>query len=185
MWTLLLLTAFTAASQIKPPLESGPSLHWTSPDRFQQLPARFVKQLKDHGCRIPQPNAPAGRPYARLRSSNVIHGHFGSAKQTDWAVVCTVEDKSTIFIYWGGRSQCTSEINVEMESRFSSDPVHGYSREITTATNKSIHNLFEDEKLLPPVPIRHDGIWDIYDQKEGSLDYCYEGKWLHHINGGH
>lgn len=180
----LVLIPFTAAGQIQRSADTVLTVERKSPAEFQQLPAPFLKQLLKRGCSIPQPYGREDPPDLQSRSRNVIHGHFGSMKQTDWAVVCTLEDKSVLSIYWGGPLKCASDINIETDRKVSSSRAR-YWREIATATNKSIRDLLREEQSLSHVPIRHDAIWDIYDQKQGSLDYCYRGKWFHHINGGH
>jgi hypothetical protein len=174
MQLLLFLTIWCGVawkSQGEPPTENEQRATWASPSQFRQLPAPFVKELEARGCKIPQAST------SSLNATNVIHGHIGSTKQTDWVVVCKINNKSVLLFFWGGPEHCAPETNVQEGD--------GHERVISMATPRDIQKLLYDEKQLPPVAIHHDGIWDVYADKDGTLDYCDGGRWIHHINGGH
>lgn len=63
-----------------------------SPSSFSELPADVVQILNDGGCLIPQVPGLEG-------ASNVIRGEFVTAGESGWAVLCSVEGASSIWVF--------------------------------------------------------------------------------------
>src|ERR1700689_3089894 len=69
------------------------------PSAFTQLPKNLIAELQRRGCTIPQVPMIDGL-------QNIIKGEFAKPGQTDWAVLCSVGQVSSILIFWNA-----SEIN--------------------------------------------------------------------------
>src|SRR5436309_14838260 len=63
------------------------------PTAFPGLPGSVVQELQRRGCTIPQ-EAYTKKPH------NVIRGNFARPGQTDWAVLCSVNQTSRLSSFW-------------------------------------------------------------------------------------
>jgi anti-sigma factor RsiW len=86
-------------------IAAGEKQDWEQADRrtrrllpavFVDLPAPVRSELERRGCTVPQ-------PFTSTRPANVIKGRFTSANQTDWAVLCSRQQASSILVFRRGR----------------------------------------------------------------------------------
>jgi hypothetical protein len=145
------------------------------PSDFLNLPKNVRSDLEARGCTIPQIDSYNGEPH------NVISGHFKNSDQIDWAVLCSIERRSTILIYWAGSSELVSELSTSADKRWLQgigDDKIGFSRSISTADAKyiAVHaSSYGGE--VPPV-LDHEGIDDGFMEKASVVRYWFEGEWL-------
>jgi hypothetical protein len=81
------------------------------PAAFPELPAPVQQALERDGCRIPQREEGEA-----LRT--IVSGEFARAGQTDWAVICSRQNRSSIRVFWGGAPACPAMIGTAEDSRF-------------------------------------------------------------------
>ena len=74
---------------------------YIKPEQVKGLPSNIVMELKKLDCLIPQ---------GILDHTNAIEGEFAIKGQKDWAVLCSINGKSSIHIFWGGSKKCPSVI---------------------------------------------------------------------------
>src|ERR1700730_1539036 len=90
-----------------------------APSAFPTLPPIIKRDLDRRRCTVPQPDPAAIGPAPdRDLLHNVIHGHFQSGGQTDWAIVCSRNRVSTILVFWGGRANNVSELAERPDAGF-------------------------------------------------------------------
>jgi len=144
------------------------------PSTFKELPMSIVKQLEARGCTIPQA-ADISEPH------NVIRGEFSQSGQTDWAVLCSKDGKSSILIFWQKPTACSSELPAS-EDKFWLQGLGqgriGYSRKISTVGEKYLLDHYRTYGGPTPPPLDHEGIDDAFMDKASVVNYCYQGKWL-------
>jgi hypothetical protein len=146
-----------------------------APRDFRELPPTLVAALEQRGCTVPQV------PIVEHRT-NVIHGEFAKSGQTDWAVLCSIHEKTSILIFWNG-----SESNpTEIEKGNDADRLQGwkenlviYDRLITPVGAKYILDHYQAYGGEKPPPLDHQGIDDAFVGKASVVLYFYQGKWLH------
>ena len=150
---------------------------------FKALPSENI--FKEMGCSVPQVGFvnEADKNKTKHESyGNVIQGQFAKKGQNDWAVLCSRNNVSSIFIMWGGDVKCPSEIAKMPDKSYLQsygDDVILFSRWIAPAHKEEIHQLYEDiEGELPPVNIVHEGINNVFESKASVIHYCHNGKWL-------
>ncbi|WP_457097995.1 hypothetical protein [Lysobacter sp. P5_B9] len=173
----LLLVAGSARSQAagKPDAAAIPM---RDPAEFPALPVNIRQDLERRGCRVPQ-NQEAG-PNTR---TNVVSGHFRSATQKDWAVLCSRDGSSALIVYWHGdvKDVLVEPASPDIEWMQGAGPEEWhYTRYIATATPKVIRDLadaFGDPAELPS-PLDHDGIEEGDAAKASSIRYWHQGRWL-------
>jgi hypothetical protein len=64
---------------------------------FPQLPESVAGALNQRGCMIPQ-------TYEAHRPENVVHASLERAGSSDWAVLCSVEGKVSLLVFFDGGS---------------------------------------------------------------------------------
>ena len=74
---------------------------YIKPEQVKGLHSNIVIELKKLDCLIPQ---------GIFDHTNAIEGEFAMKGQKDWAVLCSINGKSSIHIFWGGPKKCPSVI---------------------------------------------------------------------------
>jgi hypothetical protein len=146
-----------------------------APSKFPQLPLPIRRTLTERGCTIPQ-------VWGENKASNVIRGQFIQKGELDWAVLCSVNRVSSIFVFRGGLRTLFSDLVRRPDSDFlqtvTGDGTIGFSRGLATVGRQVImtdYKAFGGEK---PRPIDHQGIDDAFVGKASRILYFYHGKWL-------
>jgi hypothetical protein len=166
-----------------------------SPAAFPELPRNVVRELQSRGCTVPQ-SAYTKRPH------NVIKGEFAKPGQTDWAVLCSVNQTpwlfsfwsdphyaSSILVFWNGSENHPAEIAPKEDRNFLQGitPTEiGFSRIIGTAGREFIMRHNDSAYGAPSAPpaykrldlrIDHQGIDDSFAEKGSETWYFHDGKW--------
>ena len=100
---LLIATCTADAQSGSAPVFHLMPIRRLSPRQFNELPRGIVRALESGGYKIPQTclyDEAGNRLYKKPH--NVIRGSFRRQGETDWAVLCSHNDSSTILIFWGG-----------------------------------------------------------------------------------
>ena len=149
------------------------------PSAFPELPKTVRKRLEALGCAVPQ-------VAVEVKSQNVVHGSFARPAQTDWAVLCSRAGKSSIFIFWGKPTTCSSELAIREDSNYLQGDAEGhlvYSRQILSANIKKIlqyaqaFNQGGNGRASDYPRLDHAGVEDIFVGKASEIYYCSQGKW--------
>jgi hypothetical protein len=145
------------------------------PGEFSELSAEIVKSLENRGCTIPQ-------TWHDKVPHNVISGEFFKKGQTDWAVLCSINQVSSILILWNGSTEKVAEIAKSDDSGYfqvvADNDEMGFSRGIYKVDKKYIIDHYNSYGGTKPPPIDHEGISDAYVEKASTVLYLYRGKWL-------
>jgi hypothetical protein len=159
-----------------------------SPSAFPQLPKVIQSDLSRRGCLIPQPVLTGATLQPNYKSSNVISGEFQKPGQTDWAVLCSVEGRSAILVFWNGSVNNTEQLGNFLPDKGwlqgmgtdlkTSEPLIEYSRGIFSVDKKYIVDHFKAYGGPQPPPVDHQGIDDAFLGKGSEVRYWYKGKWL-------
>lgn len=145
------------------------------PSAFAELPQTLSFHLTEQGCTIPQ-------SYGNKSPHNVIRGHFQSAQQLDWAILCYSHGATRLLIFWQGdpnKEEVVSRSEDRDYLQGLGDDLIGYSHAIGVVGESYIHEHFEayGGHELPAV-IDHDGINDIFLEKASVVLYWDNGTWL-------
>ena len=141
-----------------------------SPSVFVNLPRAIRTDLERRGCTIPQ-SVTATNP------ENVIKGRFTSPTQTDWAVLCSRSQTSSILVFRRGSVAAVVEIASEPDVnslQVIGEGRIGYSRALGVADVSYIRDHYRRYGGPKPPPLNHDGINDIFIEK-GSLVWYWDG----------
>jgi hypothetical protein len=142
------------------------------PSAFPNLPPAVRQQVEARGCEIPQEAFDWGN-----KVNNVIAGEFAQRGQKDWAILCSKGGNSSILVFWGKPTSCSSEIRAEEDAKYLQGDGTGrfvYSRGIR-AVNEAQLRGYADH---PPAGLmKHQGIEDAFTGKASTVVYCVEGEW--------
>jgi hypothetical protein len=147
-----------------------------APAAFRELPAPIQVELDRRGCTIPQ-------PFTATKPENVIQGRFTSASRTDWAVLCSRQNVSSILVFRGGASasallELAPEPDVNSLQTVDGKGTIGYSRVIAVADAKYIQEHEDRYRGAKPPRVDHEGIHDIFIEKGSVVWYWYQNVWL-------
>ncbi len=143
------------------------------PAAFHQLPAAVRADLERRGCLIPQ-------NYTDTHPHNVVHGQFARPGQTDWAVLCSRNDTSTILVFWRGAADSVAELAKAADRNYLQGMPEGivYSRGLGVADTTDIRRLYSSYGGPEPPPLDHDGIDDGFEGKASEVHYWYRDHWI-------
>lgn len=147
------------------------------PSAFSELPSSIRQTLEQRKCLIPQ----IWKGWT-LDRHNVIRGAFFRKRQVDWAVLCSVETRSTILVFKQGASQPVAELASANDQDFVQvvEPgTVGFSRVISaTGRERTLKYHKEFGGTKPPPPLDHQGIDDAFAEKASVIHYFHDGEWL-------
>lgn len=149
-------------------------INFIKPAQVSGVPANVIKAIESQGCKVPQ-------SYIEKKPHNLISGSFASQNSNDWAVLCSKNGKSSIFVVWEKESPCPSTFastgNKSLLQTIDEGKV-GYSRYLSSASKEFILKHQKAYGGLLPKNIRHQGIDDAFVEKASVTYYCEGGKWL-------
>jgi hypothetical protein len=131
---------------------------------FPQLPAPVVQQLDQRDCMIPQ-------TYEAHQPENVIHGSFEKKGSDDWAVLCSVNHITTLYVFFqsdpGNALPLRHQPDTEwLGVEWSLD--YGSAWGIAT---RPAH------LMNPKSNADHDGIEDAFVEHSSTVHYFQNGQW--------
>jgi hypothetical protein len=145
-----------------------------APSAFPELPANIRRELERRGCTVPQVSADK-------KPQNVLKGEFTRKGQTDWAVLCSVNQVSTILVFRNASAKNPSELarkpDVDQLQVTGGDAV-AYSRAISGVDRAYILNHYRAYGGNKPPTIDHQGINDAFVEKASVVHYFQAVKWL-------
>jgi hypothetical protein len=143
-------------------------------EAFPELPAAVAGVLRTRNCRAPQPS-PGGAP------RNVIRGQFFAKGEAGWAVLCSVNNSTTLLAFHNDRDTNPDTVITSDDRNYlqglDGDNI-GYSREITAAGRDFIMRHYRAYGGPEPPLIDHQGIDDAFLEKASITWYFHNGKWL-------
>ena len=151
------------------------SVQRLSPTAFPQLPGRIISYLTARGCTVPQPFGATG-------PTNVISGEFMRRGQLDWAVLCSRNRSSSVFVFWNGSIENVAKIAETPDSSFlqTIDGVGtiGYSRVISPVNKSYILQHYRWYGGPKPPHMDHQGIDDGFLEKASTVLFYHRSRWL-------
>jgi hypothetical protein len=145
-----------------------------APSAFPELPANIRRELERRGCTIPQVRTDK-------KPQNVIKGAFTRTGQTDWAVLCSVNQVSTILVFRNASERNPSELERETDID-NLQAVGGdrsaYSRSISSVGREYILSHYRAYGGPEQPTIGHQGISDAFVGKGSVVHYFHAGRWV-------
>lgn len=159
---------------IRKPSETDFQVTRVAPSAFPELPANIRRELERRRCTIPQVG-PDNKP------QNVIKGEFTHKGQTDWAVLCSANQVSTILVFRNASERNPSELERETDIdklQAVGGGAIAYCRAISSVSREYILSHYRTLGGLKPPTIGHQGINDAFVGKASVVHYFHAGRWV-------
>jgi hypothetical protein len=137
---------------------------------FPALPAAVSNQLRQRECMIPQ-------TYTARGPENVVRGAFEKKGSDDWAVLCSVNDGTTLYVFLQSRPGEPMVLRHQRDVEWLGSEVvgaYGSAWSIVTRSPSQIHSSQLGRK---GEVIDHDGIDDAFIEHSSSVHYFEDGTW--------
>jgi hypothetical protein len=143
-------------------------------EAFPDLPATIAGVLRARNCSVPQPEAGGPR-------RNVIRGEFFAKGEPGWAVLCSLNNSTTLLAFRSDRDRnpdtvATTEDLGYLQSLEGDQAV--YARQIAPVNREFILDHYRAYGGPEPPPIDHHGIDDAFLEKASVTWYFHDGQWL-------
>jgi hypothetical protein len=139
---------------------------------FPDLPASVAAQLRGRDCMIPQ-------TFEAQAPENVIRGAFRSAGASDWAVLCSVEGSTTLYVFLAGQFDAPLALRSQPDTEWlgadPGSPIFGSAWGIAV---RAAGNLRASRQLHGLASFDHDGIEDARLERSATVRYLQDGRWL-------
>jgi hypothetical protein len=146
-------------------------------DAFPALPNAIREVLRNRGCLIPQQTISGDGGHVH----NVVQGEFFETGKASWAVLCSVNESSSILVFRDAADR-DPEVLAKSEDKGqlqgAGNERIAYSRQIQPADRKFMMEHYRAYGGTKPPPIDHQGIDDAFVGKASVTYYWYRGEWL-------
>jgi beta-lactamase regulating signal transducer with metallopeptidase domain len=149
-----------------------------SPEAFPNLPFEVRTELRNRGCLMPEQTAVNEETPGQWR--NVIEGEFFEKGKTSYAVLCSVNEWSSILVFRNASDRHPDELAKSEDKNQLQGIGNGkiaYSRAIQPADSRFILNHYRAYGGPEPPPLDHQGIDDVFLEKASVTYYWYRGEW--------
>ena len=139
---------------------------------FPDLPTEVATQLNRTGCMIPQ-------TFEAQQPENVIEGAFRAPNSRDWAALCSVSGRTTLYVFFAGHYDSPESLRSQADTLWlGAEPgssVYGSAWGIAVRTAADMR---ESRQWHGSVHFDHDGIEDARLERSATVHYWLAGKWL-------
>lgn len=138
------------------------------PASFPALPSPVAGVLNSHRCLIPQ-------TYEAHQPENVIRGSFEKQGSDDWALLCSVDGATTLYVFFQSRLGEPIVLRRQRDSQWlGAETVGAYG----SAWGIAVRHPSQFPRIKAAHGIDHDGIDDSYVEKSTSIHYFQNGNWI-------
>lgn len=149
---------------------------------FPELPAGIVNLLNGRGCLIPQ-------TYEAHHPENVVHASLERSGSSDWAVLCSVEGKVSLLVFFdGGSGESEAEAvqqPVVLASASESERLQahdssgalGFNWGIDPASPQQVHDA-QIGMEHPPARLDHDALADSIVEHRTIYHFYAKSAWI-------
>jgi len=140
---------------------------------FPDLPAPLALLLNRRGCLIPQ-------SYEAHHPENVIHASLERAGSTDWALLCSVQGRVSLLVYFSSAPTEVQELATAPETErlqaHDASGVLGFNWAIDPATPEQIRTMQIGLPRRPPL-LDHDALADSVVEGRAVYRFYTKNAW--------
>jgi hypothetical protein len=139
---------------------------------FPDLPTAIMDELTRRRCMIPQ-------SFEAKQPENVIHGAFRAPGSNDWAVLCSSQGASTLYVFFAGQADSPIALRSQSDSTWldvePGSSIYGSSWGIAV---RSAAELRASPQMHHGATLDHDAIDDARLERSLIVHYYQAGRWL-------
>jgi hypothetical protein len=139
---------------------------------FPALPPVVAEQLQQRKCMIPQ-------TYEAKAPENVVHASLESKGSSDWAVLCSVNGATTLYVFFQSQPGSPIALRQQRDTEWLGSEalgVHGSGWGIARRTPSQIRQSHNGPGSR--MDFDHDGIEDAFVEKSSTTHYFQAGSWI-------
>jgi hypothetical protein len=145
---------------------------------FPELPESVVVVLNRRGCVIPQ-------TYEAHHPENAVHASLEHAGSSDWAVLCAVEGKVSLLVFFDGGAageaegqpmELASAMEVDRLQAQPGSPVLGFNWGIDAASPQQVHEVQTGLENRPG-RVDHDALADSVVERSTVYHFYARSAW--------
>jgi len=140
---------------------------------FPSLPAAIAAQLNEKKCMVPQ-------TYQARTPENVIHGALERKGSDDWAVLCSVNGATTLYVFLQSQVAAPIALRHQRDTEWLGSEVlgaygsaWGISLRLPAQIPAAKSSAFADRSNLD-----HDAIEDADIERSSATHYFQNGTWI-------
>jgi hypothetical protein len=137
---------------------------------FPGLPATISAELRQKECMVPQ-------TYAARGPENVIRGSFEKKGSDDWAVLCSVNGATTLYVFFQSRPGDPAVLRKQRDMEWLGSEVVGAYGSAWGIAARSPSLIRSSHLGRRGQEIDHDGIEDTFIEHSSSVRYFDGGEW--------
>ena len=138
---------------------------------FPELPREVAARLEQMHCMIPQ-------TFEAQQPENVIQGAFHAAGSREWAALCSVDGKTTLYVFFAGQYDAPEALRSQADTVWlGAEPgssVYGSAWGISV---RHAGELRGSRSLHFTGNVEHDGIEDAHVEHSATVHYWQAGEW--------
>jgi hypothetical protein len=139
---------------------------------YPALPSLVAAQLDERKCMVPQ-------TYEARAPENVVHASFERKGSDDWAVLCSVNGATTLYVFFQSQLANPIALRQQRDTEWLGSEVlgaYGSAWGISRRGPSQIH-IDRNRSITGPKTIDHDGIEDAFVEKSSTTHYFQDGSW--------
>jgi len=148
---------------------------------FPDVPAAVAAELERRHCMIPQ-------SFEAKEPENVIHGAFRAAGSSDWAALCSSQQTTTLYVFFGGEFASPVALRSQPDTAWlGAEPGSAVLGSSWGIAVRSAPELRATPELRRGMTIDHDAIDDARLERSLTIHYFTGGRWtnLSRDDGSH
>lgn len=139
---------------------------------FPDLPDAVTAQLIRRQCMIPQ-------SFEAKQPENVIHGAFRAPASSDWAVLCSSQQITTLYVFFAGQEASPIALRSQPDSAWlGAEPGSSVPGSSWGIAVRSAAELRASPEFHRGITIDHDAIDDAHLERSMTVRYFQAGRWI-------
>ena len=144
---------------------------------FPGIPDAVRAELEARSCMVPQ-------TYEAKQPENVIHGAFQQKGSTDWAVLCSAKDASSLLVFFADRPHAPFTLASGKDSQWIAVTPGGQVRGFAWGIDAIGPAEISQQVHADPSAFDHDGVDDQFIERTSTIHYCCKsGGWVSFSTG--
>ena len=139
---------------------------------FPDLPAEVAAQLERMRCMVPQ-------TFEAQQPENVIQGAFQAPESRDWAVLCSLDRRTTLYVFFAGHYDSPEPLRSQSDTLWlGAEPGSNIYGSAWGIAVRSAAGLRESREWRAAAHFDHDAIEDARLERSATVHYWDRGKWI-------
>jgi hypothetical protein len=139
---------------------------------YPALPATVAEQLQQRRCMVPQ-------TYEARAPENVVHAALERKGSSDWAVLCSVDGASTLYVFFQSQPGNPIVLRQQRDTEWLGSQVLGAYGSAWGIARRGATQIRQSRGPgTKRIEADHDGIEDAFVDNSSTTHYFQDGSWI-------